>query len=170
VCRWRKVANDAPQLGCDAVQHRAPLLHPLGVIVELTGDGRMVETFGNPCIIETAMRRGVIIGTVEVRSGSSPLATYDEAVEKEEDYCADHSTNEARSFSRPIPPDRLTQIGRNERAYNSQNGRQNKPLRLSFVARHNELGNHSNDKANDNCPKNAHRIAPILNRHSAPTP
>jgi hypothetical protein len=148
------------------------------VIVDLADDSghdcvallcrRMVETFGNPCIIETEMRRGVIIGTVEVRSASSPLATYDEAVEKEEDYCADHSTNEARRFSRHIPPDRLTQIGRNERAYNSQNGRQNKPLRLSFVARHNELGNHSNDKANDNCPKDAHRIAPVLNgtRHN----
>src|SRR5258705_13312478 len=116
----------------------------------------MVETFGNPCIIKPEMRRGVIIGTVEVRSASSPLATYDEAVEKEEDYCADPRTNEARRFSRHIPPDRLTQIGRNEHAYNSQTGRHNKPLRLSFAASHSELGNHSNDRANDNCPKDAH--------------
>src|SRR5258707_3704589 len=99
------------------------------VIVDLADDSghdcvallcrRMVETFGNPCIIETEMRRGVIIGRVEVRSASSPLATHDEAVEKEEDYCADHITNEARRFSRHLPPARLTQIGRNERAYNS---------------------------------------------------
>jgi hypothetical protein len=88
------------------------------------------------------------------------LATCDEAVENEQDYCADHSTNETHRFSCPVPPDRLTQIGRNERAYNSQNGRQNKSLRLIVVARHNEFGNQSNDKANDNCPKDAHRIAP----------
>ena len=73
-----------------------------------------------------------------------------------------YSTKGACRFSGLIPPDRLAKVGRNERANYSQSGRQNKALRLSFVTRHNEPSNHRNVKADDNCPKDAHLIAPVL--------
>jgi hypothetical protein len=92
------------------------------------------------------------------------LAACKKAVDKEDDYCTDHSTKEACRFSGLIPPNRLAKVSRNKRADNSQNGRQNKAPRLSFVTRHNELGNHPNDKADYNCPKDAHLIAPVLNQ------
>jgi len=55
-------ADDPPQLGRDAVQHRALFLHPLGVIVHFAGDRRhdllgllargVVEALRNPCVVE----------------------------------------------------------------------------------------------------------------------
>src|SRR6516165_9850318 len=94
------------------------------------------------------------------RSGA-PLATGDKPIDKEYDYRADHTTKEAGRFSSLIPSDRLTKVGRNESSDNSQNAGQNKAPWLSFVAGHNELGNHSNNKANDDRPKDTHCIAPI---------
>jgi hypothetical protein len=88
------------------------------------------------------------------------LATYDETIDKEKDYRADYTTNETGRLSGLIPSNSLSEVSRNERAYDSQNDRQNEAFRLGLVARHNELGNHSNDKANNNRPKDAHLIAP----------
>jgi hypothetical protein len=99
-----------------------------------------------------------------VLSSSAPLATCEKAIDKENDYSADHTTNEACEFSGIIPADSLAKISRDERTYNSQNSRQNKAFRLVFVTGHNELGNHSNDKANNDCPKDAHPSAPVLNQ------
>jgi hypothetical protein len=92
-------------------------------------------------------------------SHSAPLATCEKAIGKENDYSADHATKEACGFSGFIPADSLAKIRRNERTYNSQNSRQNKAFRLEFVTRHNELGNHPNDKANYDRPKDAHPSA-----------
>ena len=75
------------------------------------------------------------------------MAACEKAVDKEDDYCTDHSTKEACRFSGLIPPDRLAKVSRNKRADNSQNARQNKAFWLSFITRHNELSNHPNDKA-----------------------
>jgi hypothetical protein len=36
--RWYGLADDPPQFGCNAIQHRALLLHPLRVVVDLAGD------------------------------------------------------------------------------------------------------------------------------------
>ena len=95
---------------------------------------------------------------------ATPLAVCDQAIDKEKNYRANQTTKEACGFPGLIPPDSLAEISCNERAYNSQNGRQNEAFRLSFVAGHNELGNHSNDKAHDNCPKGAQVVAPVLNQ------
>src|SRR4029077_6769467 len=66
-CRWYRLADDALKLGCDPVQHRALLLHPLGVVVDLASDGRhglllllargMIETLRDPCIVEAKIAR-----------------------------------------------------------------------------------------------------------------
>jgi hypothetical protein len=60
-----------------------------------------------------------------------------------------------------IPSHCLTEPGRNERADNSQNRRQDEPLGLGFVAGHDELRDKSNDKSDDDRPKDAHAIAPF---------
>jgi hypothetical protein len=83
------------------------------------------------------------------------LTSGEETIGKKQDYCAGHATKKTGRLSRLIPADSLPKVSRNERAYNSQDGRQNKTPWLTFVARHDELGNHANDKPNDNCPKDA---------------
>jgi len=52
-------------------------------------------------------RRRLIIQKVGASSGSAPLAACEKAIDKEDDYCTDHSTKEACRFSGLIPPDRL---------------------------------------------------------------
>jgi hypothetical protein len=47
------------------------------------------------------------------------LATYDETIDKEEDYRADHATNETGRLSGLIPADTLAEVSCDERAYNS---------------------------------------------------
>lgn len=56
-------------------------------------------------------------------SGGAPSATCEEAIDSEDDNCADHATNEASRISGPIPPDSLPEVSCNERAYNSQDCR-----------------------------------------------
>ena len=63
-------------------------------------------------------------------SGDALLASRDEAIDEEQDYCANHTADEAGGFSRLVPPDGLTEIGCNEGTDDSQNGRQDKALRL----------------------------------------
>jgi len=104
-------------------------------------------------------RQVLPLGTI-APSGSASLTTNEETIQKEEDYCANHTTDETGGLSGLIPADRLAQIGRGECADNSQDGGQNKALWLTLVARHDELGNHANDEPNDNRPKNAHIVAP----------
>src|SRR3954466_149403 len=100
------------------------------------------------------------------RSARTSLSALDEAVDKKEDYRADNGADNAGRISGPIPPDRLAQIGRDERTDNSQNSGENKAPWLGFVAGHNELGDHADDKANDDGPNDRHYVAPDLNRHS----
>ena len=67
VVHGRRLADDPPKLGCDAVQHRALLLHPLGVIVDLTGDAGhdlllllargVIETLRDPRIVKAEVAR-----------------------------------------------------------------------------------------------------------------
>src|SRR5580704_6173968 len=82
----------------------------------------------------------------------TPRATDDGAVDQEQDHRANHAADEARALSGFIPSDSLTEVGGDERADNPQNGGQNEALRLRPVAGHDELGNHSNDKPNDDRP------------------
>jgi hypothetical protein len=65
-------------------------------------------------------------------SRDAPLASRDETTDEEQDYCANHNANEAGGFSYLLPSDRLTEIGCNEGTDDSQNGRQDKALRLSY--------------------------------------
>src|SRR6516165_2220668 len=95
-------------------------------------------------------------------SGDAPLASGDEAIDEEQDYCANHTADEAGGFSRLVPADGLTEIGCNEGADDSQNGRQDKALRLRLITRHDEFGNDSNDKTDNDGPKDAHLAAPAL--------
>src|SRR4051794_33226658 len=92
-------------------------------------------------------------------SGDAPLASRDEAIDKEQDYCANYSADEAGGFPRLVPPDGLTEIGCNEGADDSQNGRQDKARRLRLITRHDEFGNDSNDKTDNDGPKDAHFAA-----------
>jgi hypothetical protein len=60
-------ANDPAQLSCDAIEHSALLLHPLGVVVDLAGDGGhdlllvlargVIETLCDPCIVKAEIAR-----------------------------------------------------------------------------------------------------------------
>jgi hypothetical protein len=107
-----------------------------------------------------------------VLSGDAPLASRDEAIDEEQDDCANHTADEAGGFSCLVPPDGLTEIGCNEGADDSQNGRQDKALRFRLITRHDQFSNDSNDKADNDCPKDAHCTAPALtgiDRDSATT-
>jgi hypothetical protein len=100
------------------------------------------------------------------QSAGTPLTADDQAVEKKQDYRADYGADEACGFTVPIPADSLAQISRNERTDNSQYSREDKAFGLGFIAGHNELGDHTDDKANDNGPNDTHHVAPDLNRYS----
>src|SRR5690348_1735319 len=95
-------------------------------------------------------------------SGDAPLASRDETIDEEQDYCANHAADEAGRFSCLVPSNGLTEIGCNEGADDSQNGCQDKALRLRLITRHNEFGNDSNNKTDDDGPKDAHFAAPAL--------
>jgi hypothetical protein len=84
--------------------------------------------------MEPSRRRASV--TVSV-SGSAPLSTNEDAVDEEQNHCADDGANEARGFAGRVPPNGLAKVGRDECAYNAQDGRQNEALRLSLVSRHN---------------------------------
>jgi hypothetical protein len=47
----------------------------------------------------------------------------EEAIDSEDDNCADHATNGASRISRPIPPDGLPKVSCNGRAYDPQDCR-----------------------------------------------
>src|SRR5262252_6438658 len=96
------------------------------------------------------------------RSGDAPQASRDEAIDEKQDDCANHASDEAGGFSCTVPPDGLTEIGCNKGADDSQNGRQDEALRLRLVTGHNEFGNDSNDKPDNDGPKDAHFTAPAL--------
>jgi hypothetical protein len=105
--------------------------------------------------------KSAINARVELSSGSASLAICKETISSEEDACADHATNETGGFSGLIPSDSLAEVSRNERAYNSLNGRKNEALGLVFAGRHNELGDHSYDEADDSRPKNTQLFPPV---------
>jgi hypothetical protein len=69
---------------------------------------------------------------------------------------ADHAADEAGALPEMIPSHGLTEPGRNERADDSQNRRQDEPFGLGLVARHDELRDQSNDKSDEDRPKDAH--------------
>jgi hypothetical protein len=56
------------------------------------------------------------------------LATCEEAIDNEDNNCADHATNDASRISGPIPPDSLPKVSCNERAYDSKIAVRMKPL------------------------------------------
>src|SRR5215475_6989376 len=91
-------------------------------------------------------------------SGRTPA--HDQAIDKEEDDGADDSAEEACGLVGTVPSDGLPEVSRNEGAHDPQNGRQDEAPRLCLVAGHDELGNHSNNEANDNRPKDVHLSAP----------
>src|SRR5262249_26301075 len=82
---------------------------------------------------------------------------HDEAVEKEEDHRADEPADEARAHSGAIPPDGLTEIRRDERADDTQDGCEDESLGF-IVAGHHELGDDSGEEANNDRPDNAHIV------------
>src|SRR5436189_35638 len=98
---------------------------------------------------------------------SAPPA-HDKAVEEEKDHRADDGADEARTLSRVIPSDGLSEVGRNKCANDSQDSGEDKSLRL-VVARHDKLGDNAGDEANDDRPDNAHIVLlPRMVRHKLP--
>src|SRR5579871_3416110 len=91
---------------------------------------------------------------------SRRAAAHDEAIDKEQDDGADDGADETRRLSGDVQYHGLPEIRRNERADDPQNSRQDEALRLGLVARHDKLGNHSDNEANDNRPKDVHLTAP----------
>src|SRR6266850_5147019 len=85
----------------------------------------------------------------------SAAPAHDKAVEEEKDHRADDGADEASALSRVIPPDGLPEVGGNKCANDSQDGGEDKSLRL-VVARHDKLGDNAGDEANDDRPDNAH--------------
>jgi hypothetical protein len=67
------------------------------------------------------------------------LAADEEAIDKEHDHCADHATKKTCRFSGLVPANALPELSRNERADDSQNGRQDEAARLGPVARREEF-------------------------------
>src|SRR4051812_25357144 len=91
---------------------------------------------------------------VEGKSGAT-LAADHETVQEQQDDRADDGAEEACTLAGPVPSHGLPEIGCDERADNSQNGRQDEALGL-VLAGHEELGDHADNKSNDNRPDNAH--------------
>src|SRR5215213_6363171 len=58
---------------------------------------------------------------------------------------------EACAFAGPVPADRLSEVGRNKRAHDPENGCQDKALGL-VGAWHDELRDHARNEANDDGP------------------
>jgi hypothetical protein len=58
----------------------------------------------------------------------------------------------------------LAKVSRDKRADNSQNRGQNKARWFSFVAGHDEFGNHSNNEPYDDSPNDTHFTAPVRER------
>src|SRR6516164_8273161 len=93
------------------LQSSVPIPHPFSFLPPLF------------MLIGSATANPTYSPVVRRRSGSTPLATCEEAVDRQEDDRPDHATNEACRFSSLIPPDSLAKVSCNERAYYSQNGR-----------------------------------------------
>src|SRR5512145_1727321 len=83
-----------------------------------------------------------------------PLPASEQSVNKEHDDGADHCADQSSAFVWPIPTQCLAQIAGDKGTNNAENGREDEARRL-VVARHNKLGNHTCDEANDDRPKDA---------------
>src|SRR6185437_2258633 len=99
-----------------------------------------------------------ISASSRLRNGVKPSGAHDEAIDEQQDDGADDAANEACGLAGIVPADGLPKVSRDECADDPQNGRQDEALRLGLVAGHDEFGNHSNDEADNDGPKDAHRM------------
>src|SRR5258705_6744061 len=125
----------------------------------------------SPTMAMMLLHHGRKSASVAARPILAPLSAapaHDKAVEEEKDHRADDAADEASALSRVIPPDGLPEVGGNKCANDSQDGGEDKSLRL-VVARHDKLGDNAGDEANDDRPDNTH-IAPLpkMGRHKLP--
>src|SRR5918997_4123840 len=86
--------------------------------------------------------------------GAVGTASRDHTPDGENDDRADDRADESGPLARPIPADRLAEIGRHDRPNDPEDRRQDEATR--FVASwHNELGDHARQKADDDGPDDA---------------
>jgi hypothetical protein len=90
----------------------------------------------------------------------APLAAGHDAIKEQQNYCADDTGEEASALSGSVPSHSLAKVRCDERADNSQNSSQNKARWFSFIAGHDEFGNHSNNETYDDSPNDTHFTAP----------
>src|SRR4051794_35843770 len=86
---------------------------------------------------------------------SAPSPASNEPVNQQHDDCANHSADQARTFSWPIPPESLAEVGCYEGPDDSQDGGENE-TGWFIVAGHDELRDYASDEADDDRPKYAH--------------
>jgi hypothetical protein len=72
---------------------------------------------------------------------------------------ADDGTNQAGTFTWRVPAKRLPEKRSDECANDTKDGGQDESRRL-VGARHDELGDYTGDKANEDCPNNSHKNLP----------
>src|SRR6516164_9362185 len=82
---------------------------------------------------------------------SGALAASKKTVNEEQDDRPDHGSDEACTLSGLVPADRLAEVSGDERADDSENGRENETRRL-IAAGHYELRDQAGDEPDDDCP------------------
>jgi len=85
----------------------------------------------------------------------APLSACNKPVDKKQDNGPNYCSQEAGTLSGLVPADCLAEVGGDERADNSENGRENETGGL-IVAGHNELRYYTGKESNDDGPNNAH--------------
>ena len=78
----------------------------------------------------------------------------EQVIEKKQDECADDGADKSRPLADMIPTDRLSQIGRQERTRDAEQGGYDQSAWIT--ARHQKFGNPARAKADDDCPQNVH--------------
>src|SRR5215207_2477473 len=97
------------------------------------------------------------------RSGCSPAPGHRAPDEKHDDG-ADHRAEQTGALAGSVPAERLTKIRGNEGADDPEYRRQDEARRLVW-ARHDELGDHPRDEADDDGPDDSHCL--LLSRRPA---
>src|SRR5215468_5755756 len=93
------------------------------------------------------------VGLADHQSGRFPASKV--PVHKKNDDRANHRTDQTGSFARSVPAEHLSEEAGYEGANDAEDGGEDKPLRL-IGSRHDELGDNSGDKPDDDRPNDTH--------------
>src|SRR5215210_3519301 len=88
-------------------------------------------------------------------SDRAGIAARDHSPDHQNDNRSDHSADQSGPFARPVPSERLSEIGGDERPDDPEYGRQDEAGGLVWAGM-DEFRDHASHKADDDSPKNAH--------------